>query len=375
MLQITSRINYRLSFYTLINAILNLIFRKNKNDNPLSIFFENSSILYTDSARTGLFLALRSINLPKGAKIGVMTLNCHSVFNAIYQAGYTPVFLDINDDFTLSIKDFESKKDIQAIIVSHLFGRVSDIDFIRKNYPNIIIIEDCAHSFMSEFCSGELSGSKGDISVFSFNFGKFPILGSGGALVVNNKEFIDSIKNQFCKLNGYSLLGEIKLILQKIVMMFIHIPLIYGAFFLRFKKGRKNKSAIDRVSPKKISRIDFSILSLAFLQITSKLAKQKENARRITELSDFSYDAKCNNIMIPLLFNDRDRVIDNALKMGIEIGPHFSKAISWAMEFGYIKGCSPNTEVVVGQIITMPCYSELSIKEIDKLSVIFKNIN
>ena len=37
-----------------------------------------------------------------------MVYNCHTVFNAISQAGCTPVFLDVRDDLTLDLDDLRS---------------------------------------------------------------------------------------------------------------------------------------------------------------------------------------------------------------------------------------------------------------------------
>ena len=48
-------------------------------------------------ARTGIVMALRTA-LPDGGRVGVIAYNCHTVANAVVQAGCTPVFVDVTDD-------------------------------------------------------------------------------------------------------------------------------------------------------------------------------------------------------------------------------------------------------------------------------------
>ena len=45
-------------------------------------------------ARTGIVMALRAA-LPDGGRVGVVAYNCHTVANAVVNAGCTPVFVDV----------------------------------------------------------------------------------------------------------------------------------------------------------------------------------------------------------------------------------------------------------------------------------------
>ena len=79
-------------------------------------------------------------------------------------------------------------KNIDAVIVTHLFGNVAPIDEITRMCRNIgvKVIEDCAQS-IGGYEKGKRLGSIGDIGTFSFyptkNLGAF---GDGGALTTNN---------------------------------------------------------------------------------------------------------------------------------------------------------------------------------------------
>ena len=83
-------------------------------------------------ARSGLLLALQSLNLPKGSKVGVMVYNCHTVMNAVAQVGGEVVFIDVDDSLRIDQNDLEKKSiGLKVLIVTHLFGILNDIKTIR----------------------------------------------------------------------------------------------------------------------------------------------------------------------------------------------------------------------------------------------------
>lgn len=128
-------------------------------------------------ARTGIVMALR-VALPKGGRVGVVAYNCHTVANAVANAMCTPVFVDVTDGLTIDIQSVP--KDLDAIVVTNLFGIRNDIEAIRKRSPKAVIIVDNAHGYGLP--------AEGDFTVYSINQGKFPALGCGGILCVNIKE-------------------------------------------------------------------------------------------------------------------------------------------------------------------------------------------
>ena len=146
-------------------------------------------------ARSGLQLALQALQLPSKSGVGMMVYNCHTVMNSICQAGYTPIFVDITDGMTIDMEDLARKRSqMQVLIVTHLFGIVNDIKAIKAKYPDLIIIEDCAHCFNHVI--------DGEMGVYSIGQGKFPAIGDGGILVVSPKlptidqKLIDGTKTQ-----------------------------------------------------------------------------------------------------------------------------------------------------------------------------------
>ena len=95
-------------------------------------------------ARTGIVMALRA-TLPKGGRVGVVAYNCHTVANAVVNAGCNPFFVDVTEDLRIDVESVPV--DLDAIVVTNLFGIRNDIAAIRKRLPKAIIIVDNAHGY------------------------------------------------------------------------------------------------------------------------------------------------------------------------------------------------------------------------------------
>jgi len=142
--------------------------------------------------REAIKLALEISGLPKGSKVGVNGFTCYVVHQAIVEAGYIPVYLDIGDwDLNFEINNLKKYGDIKVLIIQNTLGCPLDIvsieSFCSKN--NILIIEDLAHSAGGHYPDGREIGSIGDFAALSFSQDKIIDAVSGGALVVRNKKF------------------------------------------------------------------------------------------------------------------------------------------------------------------------------------------
>ena len=82
--------------------------------------------------------------------MGVPLFCCSVVFNAIFQAGLSPCFLDSNiNDYNISVEDLRKKRaDLAAVVAVHMFGNPCDMDAIIAVADTIPVIEDCAQSFL-----------------------------------------------------------------------------------------------------------------------------------------------------------------------------------------------------------------------------------
>src|SRR5688572_4515252 len=82
-----------------------------------------------------------------------------------------------------------------AIIMVHLYGmpaRIDKIMSVARKY-SIPVIEDAAEALGSEF-TGRKLGTFGDFGIYSFNGNKIITTSGGGALVSENKDWIDQAR-------------------------------------------------------------------------------------------------------------------------------------------------------------------------------------
>jgi len=154
--------------------------------------------IYTVNAgRTALGLALAALGLKKGDTVLVPAYTCAAVVEAVILQGLTPRLVDVDP------KSFNMAPDairaalgpsVKAIIPIHLFGRPCEMDQVMEiaDSNGLYVVEDCAQSLGSRY-NGRMTGTFGDASVFSFGIGKSMTTGEGGALAVNNQEFVDRV--------------------------------------------------------------------------------------------------------------------------------------------------------------------------------------
>ncbi len=143
--------------------------------------------------------------------IGITDREGSGVFDPVQEIGINYNFYRLNNKLSIDFEylQFKLKKiKVKALLVIHYFGfSKNDMNFL-SNYckeNNIILIEDCAHSFNSYF-NNKLLGSFGDFSFFSIH--KFLSTVNGGILKINNEKFFieDIPNNEKIKLNTLEVL-------------------------------------------------------------------------------------------------------------------------------------------------------------------------
>lgn len=306
-----------------------------------------------DHSRSAIVLALQSLRLPQGAGVGMMAYNCHTVMNAIEQASCKPVFIDVNEDLTIDIEDLKRKADsMSVLIVTHLFGIVNDVQRIKKEFPMLLIIEDCAHAYGIDHLYG-------DFVTFSFGQGKLPSLGNGGMLVVNNDRYYDEVQTIYNQLPSYSPARSLKLFTRLWMNSVLYLPWIYALFTLPMKQRRSSVSGKDRIEPRKICRGVSAMYASEKRQISEKIKKRLNNAEaRVQEISkDIDrYYVGINAFMLVTWCDNPSLLRDKMSKSHIDTATHFSHSIDWAKEFGYHRGDCPNTEKLINHLLMIPTY-------------------
>ncbi len=290
-------------------------------------------------ARSGIVIALR-VSLPNGGRVGVVAYNCHTVANAVVHAGCKPVFVDVTEDLRIDIDSLPVNLD--AIIVTNLFGIRNDIAVIRKRLPKAVIIVDNAHGYGLP--------EEGDFTVYSINQGKFPSLGEGGILLVNDE--ILMANEVYSNLPSYGFIAQVKLFVQMQMKALAYNRCIYW-LTIRMKKTsnpKVNKTIVMRKMAPGIRRLFKAWLPYA----REEIARQKRNATKITDciIGDNGFMAvlKCD---YPTVLQMR------YAGYGVETATHFKNAIVWAEQFGYVRGSCPKAEELTEHLLMIPTYRAL----------------
>lgn len=296
-------------------------------------------------ARTGIGLALRAA-LPNGGRVGVVAYNCHTVANAVVNAGCVPFFVDIMEDLRIDVSSIPA--DLDAIVVTNLFGIRNDIAAIRKRLPKAIIIVDNAHGYGLP--------AEGDFTVYSINQGKFPALGEGGLLVINLQSKIINLKPQidsmYESLPAYTLLGQLKLFCAMLVKAIAYSRCMYW-LTMKMKKS-SNPKAHQEVVMRKMAVGVSRLYNAALPEIPKMIEVQWQNAARIA--GAFYGD---NAFMAIIRADDPIALQKQYAARGIETATHFSRCIEWATQFGYVSGSCPTAEKLTKQLLMIPTYTSI----------------
>ena len=146
--------------------------------------------LAVSSCSAALFLSLKALDLPRGAKVLIPAFTFAAVPSAVVHADCTPVLVEVGANYRIDMADFEAKlPGADAVLISHMRGHTSDMDAIMalSDAAGIPVIEDAAHSLGTKW-HGRNIGTIGKIGCFSFQSYKMINAGEGGILITDDPE-------------------------------------------------------------------------------------------------------------------------------------------------------------------------------------------
>lgn len=325
--------------------------------------FPGAAVFYYNHARSALADYLEFLHLKPGSRVGVQILNCVTVFQSIVNAGYKPCFLDICDDFTLDTGDLGKKKDkLAALIVTHTFGNPAAIDEIMRITPELPIIEDCSHAFLTTV-NGKTAGSIGRAAIFSHGLGKFPSIGDGGFLVLNDKKEFERFTTHYQSLACPGKLAAGKIWSANALVRIMHHPCLYPLTAAAKRMRKRLNGSSYNYSYKRSKGYGHNLAMFNFIARKASLARdlQVRNCKLILssmgEKKNVKYKLGSNGFMCPVLVQNSEKVEKALYSIGIDIASHFSDSIAIACFFGYQKGDCGNAEKKTGHYLTIPTYS------------------
>jgi len=148
--------------------------------------------LAVSSCSAALFLSLKALDLPKGARVLIPAFTFAAVPSSVVHADCVPVLVECGANYRIDMADFEAKIDgADAVIISHMRGHTSDMDAIMglcaaRNLP---VVEDAAHSLGTTW-RGRKIGTIGDMGCFSFQSYKMVNAGEGGILITDDADLV-----------------------------------------------------------------------------------------------------------------------------------------------------------------------------------------
>lgn len=172
----------------------------NEFEKELAEYVGVKSAAVLTSGTSAIHLAVKLLGVSKGDYVLCSSLTFCASCNPIVYEGAIPVFIDSEpESFNMSPKALKKAlEDLKvkgitpkAAIVVNLYGNSANMDAIKElcDEYNVKIIEDAAESLGSTY-KGKMSGTIGEIGIYSFNGNKIITTSGGGALVSDNEEYV-----------------------------------------------------------------------------------------------------------------------------------------------------------------------------------------
>ena len=157
--------------------------------------FQAKKVLLTHSCTAALEMAAILCDIRPGDEFIVPSYTFVSTVNAFVLRGGIPRFVDIRPD-TMKINEQLIEAAItpktKVIVPVHYAGVGCDMDVIMEiaRRHNLLVVEDAAQGVCATY-KGKYLGTIGHLGCYSFHETKNFISGEGGALVVNDERFFE----------------------------------------------------------------------------------------------------------------------------------------------------------------------------------------
>jgi dTDP-4-amino-4,6-dideoxygalactose transaminase len=146
------------------------------------------------SCGSAIYVALKSAGIRPGDEVLCNVFTLAPVPGAIENAGASPVFVEITDDYLTDLDDLENKANqsgAKYFLLSHMRGHIVDMDRVSDicSRLGITLIEDCAHTVGCRW-GDRFTGTFGKIGCYSSQTYKHLNSGEGGLLVTDDEDII-----------------------------------------------------------------------------------------------------------------------------------------------------------------------------------------
>ena len=166
-----------------------------KLEDSFKSFIGCKHAIATNSGTSALHLAMCALDFKRGDKV-ICSINVFpSVPEAVRHFDAEPIFVDIEStNYNLDITKLEKalnknqSKKLKAIIISHLAGKVDNLEMIyalAKKYK-VKVIEDASNAMGATHGDAYIGNTGADITIFSFSPHLCNSITNGGIMVTND---------------------------------------------------------------------------------------------------------------------------------------------------------------------------------------------
>lgn len=291
-------------------------------------------------------------------EIIVPALSFVATGNAILQAGFKPVFVDVKLE-TLNIDVSKIKlaitKKTRAIMPVHLMGKPAEMDEIMKiaKRYDLFVIEDAAEAYGTEY-NGIPPGRFGDMGCFSLYAAHVITCVEGGMVVTDNPQYAEILRS--LRSHGRAC---------KCVKCILNTESTYCRKRFKYNERRDMRFVFERIGySSKMNELEAAI-GLGQIEMYQKVLKRrrgnllylidkfKQFSPYLTTLDEKPYE-KIGPHAFAIIINKnavikRNRLVDYLEKNGIETRTLFSSMPTQCAGFkflGYKFGDFPNAEYI-----------------------------
>ncbi|OGC22684.1 transcriptional regulator [candidate division WOR-1 bacterium RIFOXYB2_FULL_37_13] len=298
-----------------------------------------------NSGTDALILSLKALGIGFGDEVITCAETFIATAGAIAATGAKPVFVDVNDEFTIDVDIIEPAitKKTKAIMPVWFTGNAPNMNKILEiaGKYNLPIVEDSCCGIDADI-NGKKAGSFGITGAFSFHPLKNLNIWSDGGMITTNSDEMNK-KLRLLRNHGLASRDEVE---------------IFGF-----------NSRLDTFQ---------AVIALRLLPDVKKITdKRIANAKRLddgfNDLSDFIEIPK-RNLNVRQVFHlyilrvkNRDQLLKYCNDKGIEAKVHYPIPLPYqkcCQHLGYKKGDFPKTERDCQSIITFPAHQHLTEDEI-----------
>jgi dTDP-4-amino-4,6-dideoxygalactose transaminase len=286
-----------------------------------------------------IYITLKMLGIGEGDEVITTSSSWISTSETIGQTGAKPVFVDIDNFYTINADLIEKSitNKTKAIVPVHLYGQSAEIEKIIKiaNKYNLFVIEDCAQSHFTKY-KGNNVGTFGIASTFSFYPGKnLGAYGDAGCILTNDDNLAEK-----CRMYAN-----------------------HGALV-------KHTHIIEGINSR-LDGIQAAILSVKLPHIFEWTKKRQTRANLYTELLKEIKDIRIPNVredsehtfhLYVIRVKERDKLKKYLQELGIETAIHYPVTLPLMPAYSYLKLTEsdfPESSCHQNEILSLPIYPEL----------------